>query len=162
MDFLLQYAGVEYIEDIPAMYDAKTSFGPYQFTEFALFDCGNQKRGASIANQAVTSGQKIPGSVIKLRGDDHYKAAYLFAVHNICLMVKKLNKKELQTLKNVWGNNRDDLFVFCATAHHLPGDAIKAARKWLDNKAKASFETSCNKRILPYAQKTRQNMATNN
>lgn len=159
LDIMLQTGGQEYVESIPAMGDKKTSFGPYQFTEFALFHIGKQMRGASVVNAAVEEGEnKIPGSVAKLRGDDHHRAAYMFAVYNICVLVKSLNKKQLSTLENKWKANRDDLFIYCATAHHLPRIARRAARNWLANGAKKPFENSCGVRILEYAQKTRANL----
>ena len=64
LDFLLRNAGREYIEGIPALHDGKTSFGPYQFTEYAIFGKEDAERGASVINQAVSGKQKIPGSVI--------------------------------------------------------------------------------------------------
>jgi hypothetical protein len=159
MNFLLTNAGTEYIEGIPALGDCKTSFGPYQFTEYALFETPKEKRGASIINMAITNKRsKIPGSVCLLRGDDHHKAAYMFATYNVCMLVKACNKKRLETLDNVWRANKDDLFIYCATAHHLPAKARKAAKNWLHNKAKESFETSCSKRIEGYAIKTRANL----
>lgn len=159
LDFILRNAGKEYIEGIPALYDSKTSFGPYQFTEYAVFSVRKDIRGASVINQAVTANQKIPGSVIRLRGDDHHRAAYLFAVYNLALMVKALNAHEKQELRKSWKKNRDDLFFYCATAHHSPVDARRAAKLWLDNDAKYSFEKSCNWHIASYAKKTRRNLA---
>lgn len=159
MDFLLRNAGREYIEGIPAMHDGKTSFGPYQFTEYAVYDTPASDRGASVINTAVASGQKIPGSVIKLRGDDHHRAAFLFAVYNVCSLVRNLNATQKKTLKLNWSANQDDLFLYCATAHHNPSRALSAAKKWLDNKAKYAFEKSCGKRISYYAVKTRKNLA---
>jgi hypothetical protein len=161
MDFLLRNAGKEYIESIPAMYDRKTSFGPYQFTEYALYSNAEtkEKRGASIINEAITeNSQKIPGSVALLRGDDHHRAAYLFAIYNMCTLVRNLNKKEFVTLSQKWKSNKDDLFIFCATAHHLPGAAVRAGRNWLSNGAKYKYEKSCGKSIMQYAVKTRNNL----
>ncbi len=158
MDFLLRNAGREYVEGIPAMHDGKTSFGPYQFTEYAVFDTPKEDRGASVINTAVASGQKIPGSVIKLRGNDHHRAAYLFSVYNVCVLVKSLNTTQKKTLKLNWSANKDDLFYYCATAHHNPAAARKAAKIWLDNKVKHPFENSCGKRIAYYAKKTRKNL----
>lgn len=159
MDLLLKYGGREYVESLPAMFDEKTSFGPYQFTEYAVFSTPKETRGASIINCAVQdSAQKIPGSVIKLVGDDHHRAAYMFAVYNICVLVKGLSLKERKTLDANWRSNQDDLFLYCATAHHLPAVARTSARRWIDNKCKFSFEQSCSSRIVNYAKKTRNNL----
>lgn len=159
MDFLLRNAGREYVEGIPAMHDGKTSFGPYQFTENAVYDTPKGCRGASKINQALPLSQRIPGSVIFLRGDDHHRAAYLFAIYNLCTLVRNLNATEKKTLQLKWSANKDDLFLYCATAHHNPSRAFVAARKWLDNKAKFPYEKSCSLRISGYAVKTRNNLA---
>ncbi|MBQ5945256.1 hypothetical protein IJL65_02410 [bacterium] len=37
-DLLLQNSGVNYLSKVPAIYDNKTSYGLYQFTEYALHD----------------------------------------------------------------------------------------------------------------------------
>jgi hypothetical protein len=159
LDFILRNAGKEYIEGIPALYDQKTSFGPYQFTEYAVYATPREKRGASVVNEAVSANEKIPGSVIRLRGDDHHRAAFLFAIYNLCEMVKALNGTEKKVLESYWKRNKDDLFFYCATAHHNPAAARKAARTWLDHKMRYSFERSCNRRIVGYAEKTRKNLA---
>src|SRR3989344_4046298 len=44
LDFLLRVGGREYVERLPAVNDAKTSMGSYQFTEYALYDTGDEKR----------------------------------------------------------------------------------------------------------------------
>lgn len=159
LDFLLRNAGKEYVEGIPALYDDKVSFGPYQFTEYAVFCTSSENRGASVINQSVRKDLKIPGSVIHLRGDYHHRAAYLFAVYNITLMIKSLDEKQKKVLNQSWRKNRDDLFLYCAVAHHNPAAARRAARKWLDNYAVAPFESSCRNRIVGYAEKTRKNLA---
>ncbi len=155
LDFLLKSAGREYVESIPAMYDPKTSFGPYQFTEYALYDVpGEAKRGASIINQALPEQEKIPGSVSLLRGEQHYKAGFLFMIDNIA----NLTNKRYNVLNSVWRNKKDDLVIFVATAHHMPGPALNAARRWLDNKARLPFHVSCGSHLRRYAIKTRANL----
>lgn len=159
LDFLLRNAGKEYIESIPALFDDRASFGPYQFTSYAIYSTTTETRGASIINVAIKNNtQKIPGSVIMLRGDDHHRAAYLFIIYNLCELIKTLSAKEKVTLANCWKKKKDDVFLYCATAHHSPVYARKSARRWLDHGAKSSYEKSCSKNILAYAQKTRNNL----
>lgn len=154
LDFLLRYGGRAYVERIPAMYDRYTSFGPYQFTQYALYDAGNQRRGASQVNQALPVQHRLPGSVIKLRGNEHFKAAYLFAVYNLAMLIRRLNIKQLAVLERVQRTSDDDLTEFIATAHHAPSLAYKAGMRWLDNKAKLPFRRSGSGRIIQYAGKT--------
>lgn len=156
LNFLLKSAGKEYIESIPAMFDKKVSFGPYQFTEFALYDSNGEKRGASIPNQALKDG-KIPGSVAELKGMDHHKAAYLFMIDNFSNLVNKLSADQQKTLHDEWQKKANDLVGFAATAHHLPAPAITVAKRWLDNGAKLPFEVSCGRALGQYAHKTDQN-----
>lgn len=159
LNVMLMTGGSEFVERIPAIGDRKTSFGPYQFTEYALFHTPKEMRGASVVNAAIKNERsKIPGSVSKLRGDDHHRAAYMFAVYNVCHLVKILNKRQFTTLERRWKSNQDDLFIYCATAHHAPAHARTAAKKWLRADVKYPFEHSCGKSILGYAIKTRANL----
>lgn len=156
LDFLLREAGTRYVYSIPAMNDDWTSFGPYQFTSFALYDTGKEKRGASIIHKAV-KGRVIPGSVTLLRDDDHHQAAYLFCVDNIANLVKALNANQLATLRKNWHSKKEEVLEYLATAHHQPGTAIKIAKRWLDGGTKQDYSVSCNRAMKIYAEKTKAN-----
>jgi len=170
MDFLLKNAGKEYVESIPARYDDKTSFGPYQFTDNAVYHV-EERRGASITNMALPSNQRIPGSVGKLRGDDHHKAAFLFAVDNIANLVKMASRiGKLDVLNQIWRSKHMELIQIIATAHHGPYAVINGiplgrgrrragiAEIWLANDAKDDFVVSARgTRYSDYARKTRAN-----
>jgi hypothetical protein len=158
LDFLLQNAGSEYIERLPALYDTKTSFGPFQFTEYALYDTPRGQRGASIINRALPQERRIPGSVSKLRGTQHYVAAYLFMIDNFANLAKAAQKEEYETLSNKWRAKKDDLIIFSATAHHGPYGALRFARRWLANDAKLPYVVSCSGRYIEYARKTQANL----
>ncbi len=157
MNFLLSNAGKNYVETIPAIYDKKTSFGPYQFTEYALYEVDGVRRGASIPNQFLRSG-KIRDSVAMLRGTDHHKAAYLFVVDNLANLVNRSTKKQLNALTRVLREKHDDLVAYAATAHHGPGAAMKIAKRWLDNNAQLPYEVSCGRIYRLYAEKTKANL----
>ncbi|MBU0750164.1 hypothetical protein KKH15_01455 [Patescibacteria group bacterium] len=156
LDFLLRTAGRDFVERIPALYDDRTSFGPYQFTSYALYDTGNERRGASVMNQVLQKG-KIPGSVMKLRGDQHFKAAYLFALHNVGGLLRSLTSKQYKTLKRVRSTSSEALTEFIAVAHHGPSAAPRCAKRWLDNGAKSAFRSSCPRHYAIYATKTYNN-----
>ncbi|MEK7154027.1 MAG: hypothetical protein AAB792_00525 [Patescibacteria group bacterium] len=159
LEFLLKNAGREYIESIPALYDPKTSFGPFQFTEYALYDVPKRgRRGASVINQALPEEQKIPGSVSMLRGAQHYKAAFLFMIDNIANVVNRAKGKRYEILKRVWKSHKDSLVMFIATAHHMPGSALGAAERWLDNQARSPYFISCGLHLRHYALKTKANL----
>lgn len=154
MSFLLRNGGRRYIESIPAIYDPKTSFGPYQFTEFALYDVDGKRRGASVLNQALPASHKIPGSVIKLRGNQHIRAAYLFALDNIARLIKRLNTTQLNTLIRIHKKKGRDIVQFIGVSHHAPAPAPKIAMRWLDNGGRSSFLISAPGRLRKYARKT--------
>lgn len=182
VDFLLQYGGREFIERIPAGSDRFTSYGPYQFTQWALYAHHRKRRGASIVNEALHESERIPGSVGLLRGDDHFKAAYLFAVHNVVCLVTRLADRECATLAQVLPGRTlartgtlsrlrtasaqaqapatPALAEFIGAAHHLPLAAYVAGERWLRQKAVGSF-VSCiaHDRVRRYATITAANYA---
>lgn len=158
-EFLLKSAGARYVYSIPAIFDDRLSFGPYQFTSGALMDLGdNHPVGASVINQALPEKYRIPNSVAGLRELAHHKAALLFAIYNMARLVKRLNPHQLKTFEGVWHKNMTAVTQFVATAHHLPGAAYIAGERWLDGKAAHPFEVSCGKSIHEYAIKTKSNL----
>jgi hypothetical protein len=157
MDFLLRSGGSQYVERIPAVHDSKTSFGPYQFTDNAIYDTGIEQRGASIINRCLPKASQIPGSVAKLRGIDHHKAAFLFLMENVANLVHKINEKQRETL-NQKKHRKEDLIAYIATAHHGPSVALHNAIHWLKNNAKRPYTDSCGHIYKQYAKKTEANL----
>jgi len=157
MNFMLENAGTKYVELIPALGDKLASIGPYQFTSYAVYDTPNEKRGASIINQALPKKIQIPGSVTKLQGDDHHKAAYLFAINNLAYLIKDLNKEEVEVLSKKGINNMENIVKFIATSHHHPESGKKIAKKWLDNGGDSDFTDFCSGRFIEYSKKTDAN-----
>lgn len=161
LDFLLKNGGREYVEAIPALYDPYTSFGPYQFTQFAWYDVGNERRGGSLINQALQS-PIGHGSVMQLRGDEHHSAALLFAIHNLAFTTRRLDNQQLTALEKSWKPKHDSLVQFVAVAHHAPygaGGAQGALSRWLTNGTGSDFSRSLSGRLVGYAHKTRANLA---
>lgn len=156
--FLLRTAGKEYIEAIPALYDPKTSFGPYQFTEYALYNAAGVKRGASVVNEALPVAHRIPGSVAKLRSQNHHKAAFLFLIENIANLVDRISPRQLSLLASLPASKHPDLLAYVATAHHGPSVAIQIAKRWLDHKTRFPYEASAGRVYRLYAEKTKANM----
>lgn len=163
MSFLLRNAGVEYINAIPAQYDEKTSFGAFQFTEFALChlvrngktDC----RGASVVNHARN--RPIPDSVVAVLGFQQFEAGYQFMVDNIAKLIAGASKKQFAALVANWKPHKDEVVVFGATAHHLPVPARSAAREWLGRmggKKQKSLMTCLTGRLQAYGKKTLANL----
>jgi len=161
-DYMLKNAGREYVERVPAIYDGLTSFGPYQFTANALFRTPEEVRGASHLADHV-GGEKVPGSVSKLRGINHHQAAYLLAAKHIIQLVRRLEGKNLDTLKNNWQHNMSDITQFIAAAHNYPYTTehsiggLRSGEYWVANDMKEDFSVSAGSQTREYAEKTARN-----
>ncbi len=160
-DLLLQHAGKEFIESIPALYDPLVSFGPYQFTTHALDGAAAEPVGASIINAALPERLRIPDTVGSLRGAAHHAAAVLYMVDNACHLISYLknqrqDKTVLTRLSNLAGEKPEDIALFLASAHHAPEAAIRTAGEWLeqaDDEQARTFLALCPPRIAKYARR---------
>lgn len=175
-DFLLRNAGRQYIESFPALYDRYLSFGPYQFTSLALYDAGG-KRGASLIN-GICKPSQIPGSVSKLEGNQHHKAAYLFAVYNLAALVNSLDEDTCKALTRepcMKAVTPDVVLQYIAAAHHLPVNARNAFSDYADQliahykprkkgteapKVQQFGEHASKRKLGTYVQKTQAHSAT--
>lgn len=133
-DLLLRNSWVNYLADVPAIYDGKTSYWLYQFTEYALHDVPWDVRWASVVNKVLPSDKKIPGSVIDLKTwQDQTKAAYMFAIFNLNSAVKKLSDQQAKELLNYHKTHKkefvDNMTQLIAMCHHFPVDA-KTLKQW--------------------------------
>ena len=156
LDHLLQTAGVEYVQSIPAMYDALISKGAYQLTSNAIAD-GTTKTNTSKLNYALPKNERIESNVQDLSYQNHHKAAALFALNNISDLVNSLNSKQRNILKKNYKKRKKDLVKFIATSHNKPRDSKIAAHRWIDNNLKHDYSVSCGRRIITYAKKTDNN-----
>lgn len=161
LEYMLREGGATFVESIPALYDPYCSFGLFQFTSLALH--GPKKRGASQMNQYLKPDQRIPGSMIYLDGEegDHFRAAYLFAAHNLAQLIRNLNPKQARSLDIFLDQTQrdDDLIQYIAVSHHNPARGLRGAKRWLDNGARADFSVSVSGGLRGYALKTKNNYA---
>ena len=157
LDFLLRNAGREFLEAIPAQGDKYNSFGPFQFTYLALAHTPTILNGVSAVNLYVDKDQKIPGSVMLLRGDDHIRAAVMFVIYNLLVGIRKLSDKQLDTLKSVYKDYMSEIVQFVATAHHKPSHAYETLKRWLDKKGEVEYKDVCSESTKLYALKTESN-----
>ena len=131
---------------VPAMYDKKTSYGAYQFTEYALYDTPNEKRWASKVNKYIKEKEnKIPGSVIDLSNiESQTKAAYMFASYNFAIALTKLNDTEIISLLNYYKTNPENFWnnitQLIAMCHHRPVDS-KHLKSWIKGNFKKDIYT---------------------
>lgn len=157
LEFLVRNYGPEFVYGIPAIHDKYASFGFFQFTSYAV----NQKtgEGASRASLALKR-NALPGSTKDIRGTLQFRAAYLFAMHNLAVMIRGLGRKEFTVLSTLDAKNHDDLIQFIAAAHNGPAHARSAAERWLGNSMRKDFFVSVNNAsVRRYAYKTKMNLA---
>jgi len=169
-DFLLQNAGSELFGCIPALHDKYLSFGPYQFTRYAIGDEKQVHNGASVMNHYIWKDKKLPKYVGEMQGNDHHKAAYLLALYNIAHLVKELGPATPKALDHDGIISADMVLQYIATAHHKPNDAINAFTEYADaytrpkqkhtseHAVPVSFADFCKtNRIGDYCEKTKSN-----
>ena len=121
LEFMLKNGWKNLIYYLPAVNDDYASFGPYQFTSKAIYDAWGELLWASIMNQYLPKEFKIPGSVIKLEWNDHHRAAYLFAMYNLYILLK--NQKNLEALKLLSKSEyKSDLTQLIAIMHNKPAN----------------------------------------
>lgn len=165
-NLLLQHAGKEFVESVPALYDPLVSFGPYQFTAHALDGAAAEPVGASIINAALPERLRIPDTVGSLRGAAHHVAAILYMIDNACYLIGHLknqrqDKTVLTRLSNLAGEKPEDIALFLASAHHAPEAAIRTAEEWLkqaDDEQARTFLTLCPPRIAKYASRMNKHL----
>lgn len=158
IDILLRHAGSEYVENLPALGDGMFSLGLYQITSLALFNDGKSRRGASVINEAVNKDAKIPDSVTMLRGGQHHRAAFYFAIYNLAALIRRLDSKETATLRANHQNYKEEMIQYIAIAHHQPRHAIKGTKKWIANGMRGPLNRSLSERLSRYSVKTRANL----
>jgi hypothetical protein len=150
LDTLLQHAGENYINSIPALGDTLLSRGIYQFTSHAVRRDNTAVGGANFVDNHA--GMKLPGSVLYLNGRDSHKAAFEFAAYNIGMLVRKLDKQELNTLVNKC--SIDQLTEVIATSHHQPSRAVSNAQRWIHAGCVKPYRTYTGEHLGTYARKT--------
>lgn len=128
LDHMLKQYGKDFIFYIPAMADDYASFWPYQFTSLALADLPWKAVWVSVMNGYLPKEIKVPGSVTKLRNDDHHRAAVLFAMYNLRSLIIKMDDSSVNTLlKKDIKKLRSTLAQIIAIWHNMPGDLARVA-----------------------------------
>ncbi len=160
MEVLLQNAGSEYLNSLPALGDPMLSFGFYQFTSNAIRHDADGAQGASMINLYVDkSAQLTTGSVIGLKGVEHHRAAFMFAVYNIANWIRFSTPEERDELRQLLPSHMDQVAQFMAVAHHLPAPAINRARHWVQGGGEKPLVSYLGPSLTIYANKTKTNRA---
>ncbi len=161
LNVILPSAGSEYLNSIPAQGDKLMSYGCYQFTSHALQHGKDGPQAASIVNQFVSDqSAQIPGSVMKLQGGAHDRAAYMLAVYNLSEWIRLSTPSERSELRRLYPTHMGEVTQFMAVAHHLPNGkhgAIAKARAWVRGHGKQSLVAYLGPKLEIYANKTISN-----
>lgn len=131
LDILLQNAGFNYVNKIPALGDPLFSLGFYQFTSIAIRRDSTNVEGASVVGMFAGKGYKIADSVMNLRSNQQHRAAFYFATYNLARLVKRLNDVEQKKLVELAKRDPEGLVEFIATSHHMPTPCIQHAKEWI-------------------------------
>ncbi len=157
LDYAFRAHGQEFLNLFPALGDDLASFDPFQFTSYAVFDSKHRCEGASQVSRFLPKDLQIPGSVIKLKGDDHNRAAFMFGIHNLALYLRLAKDDNVESLKRLWKDNKMVITQYIATAHHSPRLAVTSLSSWLKDPSK-TYESVARGRLKIYAKKTRSNL----
>lgn len=162
-EFLLKHAGAEFLLSTPALYDHWLSFGLLQFTSLALRDDGEKTEGASHINKYLPTDKKIENSVKYATSlESQLKAGHLFAIYNLASLVQSILKEKnenekihmLKVLIQQIPHSKKGLVQFIASAHHSPGHARTAYKKWLQVGMKGKHSIHADAELAPYIKKS--------
>jgi hypothetical protein len=159
MRVILASAGSEYLNSLPALGDPLLSSGFYQFTSYAVRHDTKTVEGASKISLFADEPYKIPGSVVHLKGNDHHRAAFYFAVYNIATWIRHSSPEQKRTMRKIFPKNMGEVAQFMAVAHHLPRPAMQKAKAWVDGGGRKSLISYLGPKLKLYAKKTKSNRA---
>lgn len=132
LDFLLQNAGAQFVESIPALGDTHISYGPYQITDMALVSRDKSSGSAKLNRQF---GIPVPAKMSEMSGSLHHTTAYALALEAGIAAITR-NKNVPEAALRDFVSNPENILTFVAVSHHRPADAQKWLRTYLDMRAK--------------------------
>ncbi|MGH7174992.1 MAG: hypothetical protein ACREGR_01365, partial [Minisyncoccia bacterium] len=140
-NFLLRTAGPGFIEITPAMFDELISFGPFQFTKFAIEDCIADPHSPFAVNQFLPESKRVPSTIkdfATAKGPEamreHAAAALLFGLENVAVATRELMNRAsgpeaLEAVANMDGGTFASLL---AMHHYRPTEARRALIEWAE------------------------------
>ena len=142
MEFLLQNAGVEFIERFPALYDNQLSYGGPQLTPYVVGPHGSTTTLLHIAHRDSL----VPKSLGEFKGiEDHIRAGYVFALHNMITVLQSIVETHahdltalnasLNALIDTGDQGGGMLLEYLSAAHHAPVLARGAFLRWSSQNA---------------------------
>lgn len=144
MSVLLENAGLEFLERIPALGDKELSYGPFQLTPHVVGADGSATRMQKMMKRK----DLFPNSLTEFTSIEHHlRAGQLFAVHNIAaIMLDLVRANNIDGLNMFIDSVSEDeakrgstvFLEYLAAAHHRPVVARTAVRNWIKRNEKRS------------------------
>lgn len=174
MSFLLENAGVEFLQSVPALGDKLLSLGVFQLTKYVSGPKGSVNNMLRVMKDSTL----VPGELSDFSSiEDHLRAGFLFAFHNTVALIRDLihdgKYAELSTLlesaSSGQSNGNSTVFLeYLAGAHHRPSVARRILSEWLTENqqvpvairpkslANPAREEGAEKQVAMYMEKSRK------
>jgi hypothetical protein len=169
-DFMIRHAGMAFVMQIPSMFDPQISFGPFQFTRFAI-DSGIAAPHDGLAvNQYLPEEVRVPSHLeefANLSPDEairvHVTAAVLFGLQNIAMAMRALvhehaGKEVLDAIADMDGAT---FAAMLAMHHHRPSEARRALLAWAHGVANGEtgkpYHAYADKEVASYGEHSHTN-----
>lgn len=149
-DFLLQNAGMRFLESIPCSGEREHSFGMYQSTNDAV-------NGVQVLQKSLDRKYRISDKHHELFGDAHHRLAYLLVIHNALATIKKMDARQISVLQKNLDRKQDEVMLYLATAHNNPKFAREAFLEWIHDGCDEHYLDFCNEKLKAYGTKTKRN-----
>ncbi len=152
--FLLENAGEEFVNAVPAIGDALLSYGPCQMTKIALNEVKKLKKALFVGGMI----SDLPETMDQIEGTEaHFRLAMLNAVVNIGRLVNGLTKSEREEFLKL---PAQEITEIVSAMHHRPSAVYKDYKEWrklVKTNPNATFDECCGEQVGIYVQKTRAN-----
>ncbi len=154
LDFLLQHAGVEFLDRIPSVHNMLPSFGLYQITP-AFLAAGGEGSFAEKVEGGLPAAFKKPKSVDDVQGAKQHEVAYLAAIEHIAQFVERLSDSDTSRARKLFDHTdlellREEVTAFVAAAHHQPVAAYRMLDAFIKHTDAARPNPDAIKRLFEY------------
>ncbi len=137
-NFLLRTAGPKFINSIPALFDPQISFGPFQFTKFAVEEGITDPRNKYSVNKFLPESLRVPQHLKKFPDKrpgrelrNHAAAAFLFGLQNVATATRLLmDEGNMPALNAIADMDGGTFAALLAMHHHRPAVAREALLAW--------------------------------
>ncbi|GIW65590.1 MAG: hypothetical protein KatS3mg094_109 [Candidatus Parcubacteria bacterium] len=130
LEYLISNFGINFISCIPAIYDKRLSFGPFQLTDLVVGKNTAEKIYPITTINLCLSDKfedyKLPNNLAEFRNQDHYQGVIFLCIYYLCKYIKNLDEtkiKELKDLTKQTAHIREEFYkklslMFCSCHHN--------------------------------------------